>query len=189
MTTTATPAPAPVPTTADVTPAGARTPDVTAAWDIVPSPVGDLLLTASGAGLTGLYLPGQRTAPATPPGTRDPRPFAAVREQLSAYFAGELRTFDLPLAPVGTAFQLRVWAALRAIPYATTASYGALAATIGAPGAARAVGLANGRNPISIVVPCHRVVGSGGALTGYAGGLAAKRHLLDLEAGVRALPA
>jgi methylated-DNA-[protein]-cysteine S-methyltransferase len=106
-----------------------------------------------------------------------------VEYQLTAYFAGELRDFDLPLAPVGTPFQERVWQALRDIPYGATTSYSALANRIGAPGAARAVGLANGRNPIAIIIPCHRVIGAGGTLVGYGGGLNRKRWLLDLEAG------
>ena len=102
-------------------------------------------------------------------------------EQLTAYFAGELDTFDLPLAPRGTPFQRTVWAALQEIPYGETTSYGELAEQIGRPNAARAVGLANGKNPIGIIVPCHRVVGSGGDLTGYGGGLARKQYLLDFE--------
>jgi methylated-DNA-[protein]-cysteine S-methyltransferase len=106
---------------------------------------------------------------------------AEARAQLSAYFAGERTTFDLPLAPVGTPFQQRVWGELRRIPYAETVSYGELANRLGSPGASRAVGLANGRNPIAIVVPCHRVIGADGTLTGYAGGLERKRALLDLE--------
>jgi methylated-DNA-[protein]-cysteine S-methyltransferase len=102
--------------------------------------------------------------------------------QLSAYFAGELRRFDLPLAPRGTAFQLSVWDALLEIPYGATTSYSELAATIGRPSACRAVGAANGRNPLAVIVPCHRVIGAAGALTGYGGGLERKRMLLALEA-------
>lgn len=102
-------------------------------------------------------------------------------KQLGAYFAGELTEFDLELELVGTDFQRRVWAALQTIPYGQTASYGEIAERIGAPGAARAVGLANGHNPISIIVPCHRVVGATGSLTGYGGGIDRKRFLLDLE--------
>jgi methylated-DNA-[protein]-cysteine S-methyltransferase len=105
---------------------------------------------------------------------------AAVR-QLREYFAGERRDFDLPLEPAGTPFQLTVWDALRGIPYAETINYGQLAVRVGNPTASRAVGLANGRNPISIVVPCHRVIGANGSLTGYGGGLDRKRTLLDLE--------
>ena len=110
-------------------------------------------------------------------------PFPEARAQLEDYFAGRRRTFDLPLAPVGTPFQRRVWEALREIPYGETVSYGVLAARLGQPGAGRAVGLANGQNPISIVIPCHRVIGAGGALTGYGGGLERKRWLLALEGG------
>ena len=113
---------------------------------------------------------------------RDDDGLPAAREQLAAYFAGELTVFDLPLDLRGTDFQRRVWAALREIPYGRTRTYGELATALGAPSASRAVGLANGRNPISIVVPCHRVVGASGSLTGYAGGVDRKRALLDLEA-------
>jgi methylated-DNA-[protein]-cysteine S-methyltransferase len=113
---------------------------------------------------------------------RDPEALRAAAEQLRSYFAGELTGFDLPLAPSGTDFQQRVWAALREIPYGRTVSYAELAVAVGRPGAARAVGAANGRNPIAIVIPCHRVIGSAGALTGYGGGLDRKRLLLDLEA-------
>jgi len=103
-------------------------------------------------------------------------------DQLRAYFAGELRRFDLPLSPRGTAFQHRVWDAVAAIPYGATATYSEVAASIGSPRACRAVGAANGRNPLPLIVPCHRVIGSTGGLTGYGGGLEAKRALLDLEA-------
>lgn len=146
----------------------------------VPSPIGDLLLLGDGDALSGLYM--EPWAPAAAWQRADDA-FTAAREQLDAYFAGELTAFDLPLAPRGTEFQLRVWTALQEIPYGETTSYGALAGRIGAPGAARAVGLANGRNPISIIVPCHRVIGAGGSLTGYGGGLERKRALLDLERG------
>jgi methylated-DNA-[protein]-cysteine S-methyltransferase len=108
---------------------------------------------------------------------------AKARRQLDAYFAGKLRGFDLPLAPQGTEFQQRVWAALLKIPYGATRSYGQQAAAIGSPKAVRAVGLANGRNPIAIIIPCHRVIGANGSLTGYGGGMARKRLLLDLEQG------
>ena len=105
-----------------------------------------------------------------------------VAGQLRAYFAGELRDFDLPLAPRGTAFQQSVWDALLEIPYGATTTYSELAATIGRPSACRAVGAANGRNPLAVIVPCHRVIGAAGALTGYGGGLERKRMLLALEA-------
>ena len=149
----------------------------------VASPLGDLLLARDEVGLTALLLPtGKR--PAVPAATwvHDDRAFDDVRAQLAEYFAGERTVFDLPLHPAGTLFQMRVWAALRAIPYGTTASYGATATAIGASGSARAVGLANGQNPISIIVPCHRVVGANGSLTGYGGGLPAKQWLLGHEA-------
>jgi methylated-DNA-[protein]-cysteine S-methyltransferase len=107
--------------------------------------------------------------------------FLRVRKQLAAYFGGELRDFELPLAPVGGPFEQRVWRELLRIPYGTTTSYGVIAQRLGAPNAARAVGTANGRNPIAIIIPCHRVIGSTGGLTGYGGGLARKRLLLDLE--------
>jgi methylated-DNA-[protein]-cysteine S-methyltransferase len=113
----------------------------------------------------------------------DPQAARAAIEQLREYFAGERSEFDLPLAPGGTAFQQRVWQALRTIPYGTTTSYGAIARAIGRPTASRAVGMANGRNPIGIVVPCHRVVGSTGALTGYGGGIERKEWLIAHEAG------
>jgi methylated-DNA-[protein]-cysteine S-methyltransferase len=118
----------------------------------------------------------------------DVEPFLAAREQLSAYFAGELNQFDLPLGRSGTEFQLRVWAALCEIPYGTTISYGELAQRIGQPKASRAVGLANGRNPLSIVVPCHRVVGANGKLTGYGGGVERKQWLLNHESYQTKLP-
>ncbi|MFH8568616.1 methylated-DNA--[protein]-cysteine S-methyltransferase [Streptomyces sp. NPDC017993] len=149
------------------------------------TPVGPLTLVAEGAALTGLYMTDQRHRP--PQETfglpADPReaPFAATIAQLQAYFRGELTTFDLPLALRGTPFQRRVWAALCTIPYGRTLSYGRLAERLGAPSAARAVGLANGRNPVGIVVPCHRVVGANGSLTGYGGGLDRKRQLLAFE--------
>ena len=149
---------------------------------IVDSPVGQLTLVGEDGTLTGLYMENQRHRPAEESfGAVDASPFGAVIEQLAAYFDGELDTFDLPLAPRGTPFQRTVWAALREIPYGETISYGELAQQIGRPGAARAVGLANGKNPIGIIVPCHRVVGSGGDLTGYGGGLARKQYLLEFE--------
>ncbi len=139
------------------------------------SPVGDIQLHADADGrLTGLYLRHDGTG--APDG-----PFDAAREQLDAYFAGELERFDLRLAPAGTAFQLRVWEELQRIPFGETISYGELADRVGRPGAARAVGTANGRNPLAIVVPCHRVIGSDGALHGFAGGLERKRWLLAHE--------
>jgi methylated-DNA-[protein]-cysteine S-methyltransferase len=150
-------------------------------WTLVEStPVGPLHLTAFEGALTGLRF---GSGPAAGERAADDPVLACAVSQLTAYFAGERRSFDLPLAPAGTAFQLAVWAALREIPYGTTVSYGGLARRLGSPSASRAVGLANGRNPIAIVVPCHRVIGADGSLTGFGGGMAAKRTLLDLEAG------
>jgi methylated-DNA-[protein]-cysteine S-methyltransferase len=144
----------------------------------VDSPVGPLLLTSDGASLTRLLF----AAEPDPSWSTDPCPVLdEAARQLAEYFAGERRDFDLPLDPVGTPFQLAVWAALRDIPYAETINYGQLAGRVGNPHASRAVGLANGRNPISIVVPCHRVIGANGSLTGYGGGLERKRTLLELE--------
>lgn len=153
----------------------------------IASPVGPLTLVAAGGRLTGLYMQVRRHAPGAAalgePGDPDAEPFAAAAGQLAAYFAGDLTSFDLPLGMAGTPFQRRVWAQLLEIPFGQTVSYGELAVAIGKPSASRAVGLANGRNPISIVVPCHRVVGSDGSLTGYGGGLDRKRFLLALERG------
>jgi methylated-DNA-[protein]-cysteine S-methyltransferase len=151
-------------------------------YTIVESPLGGLLAARDEVGLAYLYLPtGKHPARPEPDWVRDDAAFADVRAQLDEYFAGTRRTFDLPLHPAGTPFQQRVWAALREIPYGETTSYGATALAIDAPGAARAVGLANGQNPISIIVPCHRVVGANGSLTGYGGGLPAKQWLLSHE--------
>lgn len=150
------------------------------------SPLGALRLFARNDELVGVYLPVQ-TAPAGAP--ERPTPVLAVAAaQLDEYFAGDRLVFDVPLGAQGTGFQQLVWRALTQIPFAETRSYGALAASIGRPSASRAVGAANGKNPISILVPCHRVVGASGLLTGYAGGMLAKQWLLDHErriAGVR----
>lgn len=152
-------------------------------YTYIDSPLGALLAVRDAAGLTGLYLPtGKRPMTVHPDWVRDDAAFDDVRTQLDEYFAGRRRDFDLPLNAAGTAFQKRVWAALREIPYGETTSYGKTAAALGSPDAARAVGLANGQNPISIVVPCHRVVGANGSLTGYGGGLDAKQWLLAHEA-------
>jgi methylated-DNA-[protein]-cysteine S-methyltransferase len=154
----------------------------------MPSPLGELLLVGDELWLRSVHMPNHRGAPRVAPDWRQAdEPFAAAREQLDAYFAGERRDFDLPLAPEGPPFWQEVWDALREIPYGETRSYGELAARIGRPGAARAVGLANGRNPIAIIVPCHRVIGSNRSLTGYAAGVERKRTLLELEAGVLGL--
>lgn len=152
---------------------------------IVPSPLGDLILLgdASGKALSALWINGEKhSSPIAADWQLDEKMFPAVRKQLAEYFAGTRTAFDLPLAPIGTPFQMQAWQALREIPYGTTLSYGQQAAHIGKPNACRAIGLANGRNPISIIVPCHRVIGASGALTGYGGGLPAKRWLLDHEA-------
>jgi methylated-DNA-[protein]-cysteine S-methyltransferase len=155
-------------------------------YSTLTTPIGELMLTADDDGaLTGVNLPNRHPDPAG--WERDDELLADARRQLSEYFAGERTTFDLPLRPAGAPFQLRVWEALLRIPYGETASYGELARELGHPTAARAVGAANGRNPIAIVVPCHRVIGANGSLTGYAGGLACKRALLDLEVGRAAL--
>lgn len=153
-------------------------------WSTVDSPIGPLLVTADGGGVTGVVMDARAHLDNGVPRAwvRDDAALAAARRQLVEYFAGERATFDLPLNPSGTPFQLKVWEALREIPYGEVCSYGDLAARIGSPGSARAVGLANGRNPIPVVVPCHRVIGASGALTGYGGGLERKRFLLDLEA-------
>jgi methylated-DNA-[protein]-cysteine S-methyltransferase len=144
----------------------------------VDSPVGPLLLTSDGTSLTRLLF----DVRPHPSWSTEPDPIIErAAAQLVEYFAGERTAFDLPLEPAGTPFQLTVWAALRGIPYAETINYGQLALRVGNARASRAVGLANGRNPISIVVPCHRVIGADGSLTGYGGGLDRKRTLLDLE--------
>lgn len=148
----------------------------------IDSPVGKLLLAADAQGLRQVsFGSSKRAALVQPQWREDNAPFAEVIRQLQAYFSGELKHFDLPLAPEGTEFQLRVWNSLRTIPYGETISYAQLAQKIGNPQAVRAVGLANGSNPIPIIVPCHRVIGSDGSLTGFGGGLANKRILLVLE--------
>lgn len=148
----------------------------------IDSPVGLLTLTGFPGVLTGLQMEGQAHTPPLPDGcTRDDRAFAPVKAQLEAYFAGELTEFDVNLRLEGTEFQQRVWGSLRRIPYGETWSYARLAALVGNPAASRAVGVANSRNPIAIIVPCHRVIGANGTLTGYAGGLDRKAWLLGLE--------
>ena len=149
---------------------------------ITDSPIGDLTLVADGSALIGLYFDGHSRNPRLPSlGPRDDTGFEDAIAQLGEYFAGIRTEFTLELAPLGSPFELSVWAQLREIPYGETRTYGQLAVALGDPGGAQAVGNANGWNPISIVVPCHRVVGSDGRLTGYAGGLARKRFLLELE--------
>jgi methylated-DNA-[protein]-cysteine S-methyltransferase len=155
-------------------------------YTTMESPVGELLLSGDGRALSGLGMYSGGTRPRIPEGwRRDDVVFADALAQLDEYFAGTRTQFELALAPQGTPFQRRVWDLLLEIPFGTTTSYGALARTLGDPLLARAVGLANGRNPIGIVVPCHRVIGADGSLTGYGGGLPNKRWLLDHEARVR----
>jgi methylated-DNA-[protein]-cysteine S-methyltransferase len=148
----------------------------------IESPVGQLLLAADEAGLRHvLFVNGKRTVGPDPAWREDRGSFTDSIRELRAYCSGELERFSLPLAPEGTPFQLEVWRRLCEIPYGETISYGDLARRLGNPGASRAVGLANGTNPIPIVIPCHRVIGSNGALTGYGGGLSVKEKLLALE--------
>jgi methylated-DNA-[protein]-cysteine S-methyltransferase len=150
---------------------------------VFESPLGPLTLVERDGALAGLYMAEHRHMPPVP-GDRDDSILPDLQEQLTAYFARELKDFDVRVAVAGTPFQQQVWAGLGQIPYGETWSYAELARHIGSPTAVRAVGLANGRNPVSIVVPCHRVVGSNGSLTGYGGGLERKRLLLDLERGL-----
>ena len=158
--------------------------NATILYSTINSPIGELLLTVEGNSLTGLYMQSPKyAAERTDDWRRDDAALSEPRAQLRAYFAGELRRFELPLAFGGTPFQQRVWRTLCEIPYGETISYGELARRIGRPTASRAVGLANGQNPISIVVPCHRVIGANGSLTGYGGGLERKRWLLAHENG------
>jgi methylated-DNA-[protein]-cysteine S-methyltransferase len=153
----------------------------------ISSPIGDLLLVSNGAALTGVYMQCHQRGPEFgDEWRRDDALLGSAREQLRAYFDGELREFDLSLAARGTEFQRRAWDELCRIPFGTTISYAELARRLGQPTATRAVGAANGRNPISIIVPCHRVIGANGTLTGYGGGLDRKEWLLRHEAGVLA---
>lgn len=158
-------------------------------YTVTTSPVGPITLVAAGGALAALHMDQQRYAPA-PEELGEPAAgqdggdgevLAEAARQLTEYFDGSRTEFDLPLAMDGTAFQQRVWTALRGIPYGQTVSYGQLADRIGQPSASRAVGLANGRNPIGIIVPCHRVIGADGSLTGYGGGIERKRFLLSHE--------
>lgn len=152
------------------------------AHTVMDSPVGKLTLVATGETMSGLYMEQQRHRPSEDTfGELNPEPFTDVVAQLDEYFAGRRIEFDLPFTLAGTEFQRRVWAALCEIPYGETISYGELANRLDRPTASRAVGLANGKNPIGIIVPCHRVVGSAGDLTGYGGGLTRKQFLLDFE--------
>lgn len=152
-------------------------------YTLMPSPVGTLLLAGQGDALALIRFGADDDAGGPGPDwVRGDGAFVAAKGQLAEYFAGRRRRFDLPLRPTGTPFQLAVLEALRSIPYGETKSYADIAAQIGRPRAVRAVGAANGRNPLPIVIPCHRVIGSDGSLTGFGGGLAVKRHLLALEA-------
>src|SRR5687768_15990651 len=151
------------------------------------SPLGELLLVGDGRALHGLYMQEGRTSMAArPEWKRDDTSFAGVRSQLDEYFAGRRHSFDVPVVTAGSPFRQRVWRALSEIPYGETISYGEQARRIGAPATPRNVGAANGSNPVSIIVPCHRVIGADGSLTGYGGGLERKRALLELESGVLA---
>jgi methylated-DNA-[protein]-cysteine S-methyltransferase len=159
----------------------------TTCYSYFDSPLGRILVQSEGQFVTGLYLPhhkGWRGPDAS--WRRSDASFAAVREQLAEYFAGERQAFDLPLKLAGTSFQQRVWRELLRIPFGTTITYAQLARRVGKPTASRAVGHANGRNPISIIVPCHRVIGADGKLTGYGGGIDKKRWLLAWERGATA---
>jgi methylated-DNA-[protein]-cysteine S-methyltransferase len=159
-------------------------------YTLFDSPIGELLAVGDGVALRRLHMVGGRKRLALDPAwIRDDDALAPVRQQLGEYFAGVRRSFEIPLAMDGGAFERRVWEELRTIPYGETASYGEIADRIGSPRSARAVGLANGRNPIAVIVPCHRVIGADGSLTGYGGGLERKRLLLDLEGGVLPLTA
>jgi methylated-DNA-[protein]-cysteine S-methyltransferase len=154
------------------------------------TPIGELLLAGDGRALQNLSMQhGRRPLRLSPTWQRDDEAFAPVVDQLTQYFDGTRQGFDVELALVGNPFELRVWAQLRQIPYGETVSYGEIARRIGQPDAPRAVGLANGRNPVAVIVPCHRVIGADGTLTGYGGGLERKRLLLDLESGVLPLVA
>lgn len=158
---------------------------------VVDSPYGPLTLVAADGVLCGLYMTGQRHRPAEESfGERvaaGEAPFPEVVRQLTAYFAGELTAFDLPVRLEGTEFQRSVWEQLVRIPYGQTWSYGELAAKLGKPNASRAVGLANGKNPVGIIVPCHRVIGASGSMTGYGGGIDRKVRLLAFESGAEQL--
>jgi methylated-DNA-[protein]-cysteine S-methyltransferase len=159
----------------------------TVACTVLPSPIGDLVLTGDGEALSGVYM-GMPRGGLDPAWRREPGQFREAVAQLDAYFAGDLREFTLTLRPVGTPFQLAVWEALRTIPYGETRSYGEIAAQLGRDGASRAVGAANGSNPLPIVVPCHRVIGADGRLTGFGGGLPRKEWLLAMERGQAQMP-
>jgi len=174
--------PDPTAPTAPTAPAPAVDRDGVDRFTVHPSPIGPLTLVARDGCLTRLIMEDQAHAADLPPGSRrDDASFADVRRQLDEYFAGTRTAFDVPVRLHGTEFQRAVWAQLCAIPFGSTISYGELARRVGNPGAARAVGSANGRNPIAVIVPCHRVIAGDGSLGGYGGGIARKTTLLDLE--------
>jgi methylated-DNA-[protein]-cysteine S-methyltransferase len=153
-------------------------------YTTIDSPIGELLLLSDGEALRGLYMQdGRKPATISPSWVCSTEPFAVVTEQLNEYFAARRTVFDIPLTLAGAPFEREVWHALEEIPYGETVSYGEIARRVSQPSAARAVGLANGRNPIAVIVPCHRVIGADGTLTGYGGGLERKRLLLELEQG------
>jgi methylated-DNA-[protein]-cysteine S-methyltransferase len=157
---------------------------MTTYYQLHDSPTGELLLLSNGEALTALHMTAGKYVPVTHSDwVRDEQLpiLTQTRRELDAYFLGKLRTFTMPLAPLGTEFQKRAWIALTKIPYGETRSYGQQAHSIGSPAAVRAIGAANGKNPIGIIVPCHRVIGANGSLTGYAGGLHNKEFLLKLE--------
>jgi len=157
------------------------------------TPIGELTLTASETALTGVYFPSSRHGPPPIASGRESGPAAEIltraRQQLAEYFARARMTFDLPLAAEGTEFEHRVWDLLRTIPFGATTSYGEIARKLGDARNARAVGTANGKNPIPIIVPCHRVIGANGDLTGFGGGIERKRWLLEHEGALLALRA
>ncbi len=158
-------------------------------YDVIETPIGPLLVAADEAGLRRIHFAERGKARRPEAGwTRDPAPFRPLAGQLAEYFAGKRHSFSLELAPRGTEFQLATWRALARIPYGTTISYAELARRVGRPAASRAVGAANGANPLPIVVPCHRVIGADGSLTGFGGGLPIKRALLELEGAACVAP-
>ena len=159
-----------------------RPPRDTTYYCVIKSPVGRLLLAGTAQALTHIaFQDGRHPLTPAPRWIQTDKPFQKPIQQLKEYFAGQRKTFKIRLAPKGTPFQLKVWQALRAIPYGHTASYGQIARAVGNPKAARAIGAANGQNPLSIIVPCHRVIGSNGTLVGYGGGLSTKEALLTHE--------
>jgi methylated-DNA-[protein]-cysteine S-methyltransferase len=157
--------------------------NTTTYFTVITSPVGPLTLLADEDALIGLHFDADPASEPQPGWVEDKRRFREALAQLEQYFAGKRQSFDLPLAPRGTAFRRQVWKALQAIPYGETATYGEIARAIGQPQASRAIGGANHHNPLAIIIPCHRVIGADGSMTGYGGGLPRKRMLLDLEAG------